>query len=563
MVDPDDMSVESDDEPSVLGGDDDDDDAHIPDSDEENMENGDAFDDPDEDVEDDEEMDGGAHVDTAVAAPEEDDEEEEEDDAVPQPDPEEEKAPPPSKKASLNATGIMKHFQVKQQQQKQQQQQAASSEKALVKPGPLSKPAEPSKPSKSPAATVRPKGGKAAAAAPSQPVALGKSAAAASKGPNKGKAPERPANPAAPTSAKKGKQATKPPGAKPPVDFSFHDSEEDDVEVTMPKNKGVSLDAPPDAEQEFEDFAKGGATSARVAADDDDDSAEEPPRVSALAKKRRYVMKNEKTKRWSEWVGEEGKGLLSAPDCEELFDLTMDDLTIASKKDRVAAQNKLADAQMPKIIKTFIVGELTMDSTGSGSGPGMTNLMGAIPSTVPLQDKELEDLLSRMQRGGATAAEEVVVLHLLDHDVVKRVFKVNNAPLPALYNPNTNPSNKYKVPMAGSLDKVKEFDSNFLDLGLVEKAKQRASKRSTEERPNGGGKADAKRAANGTASSSNAEAEVPVDGRENFVGIDGFTRHILNNSGIGIEKIESVPLNNASKTHCWIAGNRLYWAEHF
>ena len=40
------------------------------------------------------------------------------------------------------------------------------------------------------------------------------------------------------------------------------------------------------------------------------------------------------------------------------------------------------------------------------------------------------------------------------------------------------------------LEKVKEFDDNFVELGMVEKAKQRAAKRSTDERPNGGSKAD-------------------------------------------------------------------------
>jgi hypothetical protein len=92
----------------------------------------------------------------------------------------------------------------------------------------------------------------------------------------------------------------------------------------------------------------------------------------------------------------------------------------------------------------------------------------------------------------------VVLLHVLDHEIVKRVFKVHNppVPLPSLYNPNTNASNKYKVP--NQLEKVKDFDDNFVELGLIEKAKQRAAKRSADERPSGGSKADGKRQANGS-----------------------------------------------------------------
>lgn len=487
MVDPDDMSAASDEEMSNLGGDEEDDDGDMPQgSDEEGMGNGAGLDSDEEDARDDDDdhaPPGGRE--------EAGDEEEEDDDAIPEPDPDpddeeaqEHSEPQPvaeesSKKTKTPATGIMKHFQVKQNQEK-----AGSSKNPEA--------------SKAPAATSRGKGGKAAAAAAAaaQPVALGSKSGTA-KG-TKAKGQERPSKAAAASApAKKTKEPAKS------TEFSFHDSEEE-VEITMPQNKGVPLAAPPDVEQELEDFSKGGASASSASARAEDGGAPDPPPVSEMAKKRRYVLKNEKTKRWAEWLP---KGLLYAPECDDVFELGMEDLTIQSKKDRLAAQHKLVDEQMSKLMQTLLIGSLTTDSTGSGSGPGMTNLMAGIPSELPLHDKELDDLMERMRKREPIAdGVEVVLLHVLDHEIVKRVFKVNNAPLPALYNPNTNASNKYKVP--NQLEKVKEFDDNFVEFGLIEKAKQRAAKRSAEERPNGGGgKADGKRPA--TSATNGVPGEIP------------------------------------------------------
>jgi hypothetical protein len=490
MVDPDDMSAASDEEMSGGGGGSEGEDEDMPqDSDEEGMGGGDGPDSDEEDARDDDDDDAAPPGTREEAG----DEEEDDEDAIPEPDPdpepgnggareEEQEEPEPQKKAKPPATGIMKHFQVKQNQ-----------EKAAPKAGP-SKSAEAPK---APAATSRPKGGKAAAAAAAQPVALGSKSGAAKGGKAKGQ--ERPSKAAATAPAKKSKEPAKA------SEFSFHDSEEEEVEMTMPQKKAVPLAAPPDVEQELEDFSKGGGGAASASARAEDGGAADAPPVSEMAKKRRYVLKNEKTKRWAEWLP---KGLLYAPECKDLFDFSMDDLTVQSKKDRLVAQHKLVDEQMSKLMQTLLIGSLTTDSTGSGSGPGMTNLMCGIPSKLPLQDKELDDLLSRLKARDGDQEAEVVLLHVLDHEIVKRVFKVHNAPvsLPSLFNPNTNASNKFKVP--NQLEKVKDFDDNFVELGLIEKAKQRAAKRSTDERPNGGSKADGKRPANGVvAAPSNAEAE--------------------------------------------------------
>jgi hypothetical protein len=107
---------------------------------------------------------------------------------------------------------------------------------------------------------------------------------------------------------------------------------------------------------------------------------------------------------------------------------------------------------------------------------------------------------------------EVVLLHVLDHDIMKRIYKVSNAPLPGMYNPNTNPSNKFKVP--SQVEKAKETDENFIDLGIIETNKrQRAPKRTSEERPNGQ-KPEGKRPAMGAATSATNGVPGEIPGKE-------------------------------------------------
>ena len=347
--------------------------------------------------------------------------------------------------------------------------------------------------------------------------------------------------------------------------FSFNNDSEDDespLSTSMAKNAGCGASiATVDAVQEYED--KLTAEAAKAPEDEGKNApVDEPPRVHEAAKKRRYVMKNEKTKnqKWSEYLV---RGLLFAQECGEIFQLGMGEVTASSVKDRVAMQSKLADEEMSKMLATLVIGEIKVDGAGSGSGPGITNLMGAIVNELPLSEAEREDLLSKMTN--CDPETEVVQLVALDHSIVKRLFKVSNhSALPAIYNPNTNSSNKYRVPTA-KLDEQKDTDDHFSYIGLVDanKKPRGGSKRSSEEANNGAnGKADGKRPAVQDPRSREREAEMPADGRENLAGTRDVQRHTLANSGTGVHKIESVPLTDGAKTHCWIAGDRLYWVEH-
>ena len=398
---------------------------------------------------------------------------EDEEDAVPEADPSdvEEAAPPsqPSARKTGGGSGIMAHFFGKQG----------------AKPAAPAPEATHSKPP----ATSRPKGGKAAAASrATQPVALGKQNAA--KGtPRSAKEPER--SKAATQSSKKGEKPTA-------STFSFHnDSEEEEEEeapltYSAPKHVRPPMPAP-DVEQDYLDTLAGGANG-RDGATDADGEGEEPPRVAEMAKQRRYIIKNEKTGRWAEWKANGPNGLLYAPESADLFSFTKEFLTVPSKKDRLLVQDKLANEQMTKIMSTMMIGGIKPDGTESNGAPGITNVMALIPSAPPLAGKELEDLWKWMELADEDEVELVALL-ALDHEIVKRVYKVPNGPLPAIYNPNTNSGNKYKVPAV--LEKIKEHDENFVLWTPETKAKGRAPKRAATEEASPS-KADGKRPANGT-----------------------------------------------------------------
>tara|TARA_B100001057_G_scaffold492156_1_gene583950 strand:+ start:1495 stop:3219 length:1725 start_codon:yes stop_codon:yes gene_type:complete len=279
--------------------------------------------------------------------------------------------------------------------------------------------------------------------------------------------------------------------------LSFNNDSDDDTldQRTMIKNPGYGKSiAAVDAVQEFDDGmmaeAAKGSSGATVAETTSLANAAQPPRVHEAAKKRRYVIKNEKTKKWCEYLA---NGLLSAPECDELFQFSIEDLTIDRKKDRVAMQTKLADEQMSKMLKTVLIGKIKMDGERSGSGPGITNLIAAIPNKLPLTEGEREDMLSKMNDSYDEA--EVVQLVLLDHETVKRMYKVPNAPMSALYNPNTNSGNKYRVPL--NVTDQKNIDDNFVFIGSIETVKKGRSGKRTSDEANGGAssKNDGKRPA--------------------------------------------------------------------
>ena len=527
MADPDDMSAASDDE-SVLGVQDtvsgqvdsDDDDVH------DYEEAGDC-----DMLDDDPQGDDGG-----VPQADPDDDDEGADEEVP-------------KQTKGGISGIMKHFY-----------KAQGEKKAAAKP-------------ESATASETNKKRSTLAASTADPVPLGKHGSSkagkardADRGPASAPAPA-PA-PAARAggggAAKKVKELKGSKDASAPKHFAFHDSddEEETLDVTLPKNAGLTMSAP-DAEQEFEDQTLSAGNAGAAA---EDNGVLDPPSVSELAKKRRYVMKNEKVKKWAEF---KCAGLRFAPDCDELFEFTLDDLTIASKKDRLVMQDKLVNEQMTKVLKTLCIAEVEMAEVGSSAGPGITNLMAVIPSKLPLSGPEQDDIIARLE--DYDEEDELVTLVALDHEIVKRVYKVQSGGgLPPMYNPNTNNSNKYRVP--AKLEENAKSGTNFVMLGVVEKAKG-TRKRGAEE--TAGGKSDTKRGCNGTPAKSVAGSSEPqklatkeaqaaeareLSVRRRMVGGPGAYEQEVGTDHNEHMVVESVPLDDAANTHCWIMGNRLYWA---
>jgi len=382
-------------------------------------------------------------------------------------------APPPKKdKEKSGGPTLLSHFTKQNGGSKE-----ASTSRA---PAPAVKAVQP----KVPLGASRPKGGAKAATSAAAKEAPRKAAAAATS--------------AAPASKQKA-------SAEQP--FSFNNESEDDeapLASTMAKNAGYGASiATVDAVQEYEDRMT--AEAARAPEESEPAQGAEPPRVHEAAKKRRYVMKNEKTKKWCEY---KVAGLLFAQESSDLFELTMEDTTIGSVKERVAMQTKLADEEMSKMLATLLIGEMKVDGSGSGSGPGITNLMGAIPNELPLSETEREDVRSKMK--DCDSEVELVQLIALDHSIMKRLFKVSNhSALPGIYNPNNNSSNKYRVP--SKLEEQKEFDDNFEFIGTIDTVKKARSsgKRSSDEANGGssGSKADGKRPATAAAMGAATEAD--------------------------------------------------------
>jgi len=293
------------------------------------------------------------------------------------------------------------------------------------------------------------------------------------------------------------------------------DSDDDLASMTMTDlSKPKWPTYPPDAVQEFEDH-RAGLSSGVSAGDAEANGLEDAlahMSVHESARERVYIIKNEKVNKWFLFNPD---GFVYAPDIRTpessgLFDFTAEQLTVPSKRERVAMQERLIDAHGTQAMNTVCIARLKTDGAGSGAGPGTATLAMLLPGRKVPPGSEMEDIEAKMKQMGmydadgpsAKCRKEIVVLMVLDHDLAKRLYKIDQNPLPAAFNPNTNVSTKYKVP--SRLEDHAKVDSNFVLIGAAEKAR-RAGKRSSEDAIANGGegggssRADAKRSANGAA----------------------------------------------------------------
>ena len=271
----------------------------------------------------------------------------------------------------------------------------------------------------------------------------------------------------------------------PMAQQASNDSGDDLASMTMTDlSRPPRPQFPPDAMQEFDDHRAGLSSSAPA----DDAGLEEALThacVHKSAHERVYIIRNEKVNKWFLFNPEAFVYApdVCAPESSGLFDFTTEQLNIPSKKDRVAMQEKLIDAHGTQAVNTACIAKLKTDGSGSGAGPAMHTLAMLLPGKkVPL-GAEMDDIKAKMkQLGMHDGHKEIVVLMLLDHDMVKRLYKIDKNPLPSAFNPNTNSATKYKVP--SRLEETAKVDPNFVLIGAAEKAR-RVGKRTAEERPNG------------------------------------------------------------------------------
>ncbi len=286
------------------------------------------------------------------------------------------------------------------------------------------------------------------------------------------------------------------------------DSDDDLASMTMTDlSKPKWPTYPPDAVQEFEDH-RAGLSNGASAGDAEAAGLEEAlahVSVHESARERVYIIKNEKVNKWFLFNPE---GFVYAPDIRTpessgLFDFTAEQLTVPSKRERVAMQERLIDAHGTQAMNTVCIARLKTDGAGSGAGPGTATLAMLLPGRKVPPGSEMEDIEAKMKQMGMYDAEmggpsvkcrkEIVVLMVLDHDLAKRLYKIDQNPLPAAFNPNTNVSTKYKVP--SRLEDHAKVDSNFVLIGAAEKAR-RAGKRAVEDGAGNSSRADAKRQSN-------------------------------------------------------------------
>ena len=337
-------------------------------------------------------------------------------------------------------------------------------------------------------------------------------------------APARPTPLSQPSSKGAAKGASSGSKAARPKTFSAQtdDGSGDDLaSMTMTdlSNKGVPM-PPPDAVQEFEEHRAGlanGVAAGDVEAAGLDDTLSHAS-VHESAHERIYLIKNEKV---NKWVRFDPEGFVYAPnirnpESSSLFEFTVEQLGVPSKKERVAMQEKLIDAHGTQAMNTVCIAKVKADGSGSGAGPGMHTLLMLLPGKKVPAGFEMEDIEAKMKEKGIYDADavdpqdrkEIVVMMMLDQDVAKRLYKIDKNPLPQAFNPNINASTKYKVP--ARLEDTAKVDSNVVVIGQAEKAR-RAGKRASEDGAANGSRADAKRPANGSSAAEGTHPEYEED----------------------------------------------------
>ena len=326
----------------------------------------------------------------------------------------------------------------------------------------------------------------------------------------------RPAGKGAKSSAKGAEGRGKQSARSRAFSAQANDDSEDNLTSTTMKDlsKPKMLLPPPDAVQEFEDH-RAGLSSSTAAGDAEAEGLEQAlshVSVHESARERVYIIKNEKVNKWFLFNPD---GFVYAPDIRTpessgLFDFTTEQLTVPSKKERISMQEKLIDTHGTQAMNTVCIAKLKTDGSGSGAGPGTHTLAMLLPGKKASPGTEMEDLETKMRQLGMidadeTGRKEIVVLMVLDHELAKRLYKIDKNPLPQVFNPNTNATTKYKVP--SRLEDTAKVDTNFVIIGAAEKARRAGKRGSTEESAS---RTECKRVATAEAEGAEPSASAPT-----------------------------------------------------
>ena len=265
---------------------------------------------------------------------------------------------------------------------------------------------------------------------------------------------------------------TKPQGST----FNPHDcnsseggDDDDEMALTLPAKRQLSLPAP-DVMQEYTDkCASTVNTTKSVGGEAPDTTSNVDPGVHEYS----YVVKNEKTNKFWE-VSAAAFVYAPKPDPKTCKELSLADITVAGKEGRIDAHTKLCDDEKAWVNDSAIIMRIATDGVAGGTGPCMNWFMLAVPYTMNVN--MTKDMMTKLNINNVPGHAHKPILGLwpLDQTLVQRAYKDSNSKWPAAYNPNTNPSYKYKVPT--KLEEQVKCDPNFTLVGPLERA-SRARKR--------------------------------------------------------------------------------------
>ena len=301
-----------------------------------------------------------------------------------------------------------------------------------------------------------------------QPSAGGKKATAGASS-SSAASGKHPKGKAAATKGAKGGRGDKSKPAKGSDDDDVDDEEEDSggEKITRegfgrkPWKMPSAVDPIEEHDQLRKNFANGGASKG---GGEDGARPTVEPKVSKHIHEHLFVLKNDKGPAAKRFYGllarsdiGDGSYVVHAPsykatdDCH--FTLTAEQV-LQTRPNREAMLSTLADdaATLEKMTKELHIYKAKADPAGSGSGPGVTNVVAFLPCKLEdtkenadaLYGKICEDVFSQPGTLGIVQSHPTFDVPI-DEKLMKRLYKHDKGNLPSMYNPNKHGNVKYRV----------------------------------------------------------------------------------------------------------------------